>query len=102
MENVANGKVAKSVQASTPIGNLSNQSKSQLLKSKKSYEKLIQEHKKKLDDYINNPDYYDNKGLLKNTSLDRREKIIKGRIIELEKQIKKQQGQLNNINNFLN
>ncbi len=102
VENVANGKVAKSVQASTPIGNLSNQSKSQLLKSKKSYEKLIQEHKKKLDDYINNPDYYDNKGLLKNTSLDRREKIIKGRIIELEKQIKKQQGQLNNINNFLN
>ena len=68
-----------------------------MLKSKSSYEKLIQEHKAKLQDYINNPDAYDNLGLLKNVSPDVRQKIIDGRIKALEKQIQKQIGELEKI-----
>ena len=77
--------------------NLSNQTREQLLKSKSSYEKLIQEHKAKLQDYINNPDAYDNLGLLKNVSPEVRQKIIDGRIKALEKQIQKQIGELEKI-----
>ena len=68
-----------------------------MLKSKSSYEKLIQEHKAKLQDYINNPDAYDNLGLLKNGSPEVRQKIIDSRIKALEKQIQNQIGELEKI-----
>ncbi len=75
--------------------------KEQLSKSKSSYEKLIKEHQQKLNDYIKNPDAYDNKGLLKNATSEIREKIINGRINELQNQITKQQGELNKILDIL-
>lgn len=82
--------------------NLENQTRAQLLKSKASYERLIKEHKEKLEAYKKNPDAYDNQGLLKNApSPEIREKIIQGRIKQLEKQIKKQQGELDKINRLL-
>ena len=49
----------------------------------------------KLEDYKANPYKYDNKGILKNAPNDEvRQNIIDGRIKALEKQIKKQQGEL--------
>jgi RHS repeat-associated core domain len=61
--------------------NLVNQTKEQLLKSKESYEKLIDEHKARLQDYINNPDAHDNQGILKNAPTPEiRQRIIDGRI----------------------
>lgn len=72
------------------------------MKSKQSYERLIEEHKQKLEEYINNPYEHDNLGILKNAPNDKiREKIIQGRIIELQRQIKKQQGELNQIMELL-
>lgn len=66
------------------------QSNEELIKSKQSYEKLIKEHEKKLKDYIENPDLYDNKGLLKNAEKELRKKIINGRVNSLLKQLAKQ------------
>ena len=71
------------------------QSDEQLLKSKQSYEKLIKEHEKKLEDYKKDPYSYDKKNILKNALNDKiREKIIKGRIVSLKKQIAKQRKEL--------
>jgi hypothetical protein len=62
------------------------------------YEKLIKEHMEKLEDYKANPYKYDNKGILKNAPNDEvRQNIIDGRLKALEKQIKKQQGELKKI-----
>lgn len=47
-----------------------------------------------MNDYIENPDLYDNKGILKNVDEELRNKIINGRINALLKQIKKQKGEL--------
>jgi hypothetical protein len=69
---------------------------SQLKKSYKSYQDLIEEHTKKLNDWLANPDAYDNKGILKNNP-QHRQKIIQGRAKELQSQINKQQGELNKI-----
>lgn len=83
-------------------GNLANQTREQLMKSKQSYEQLIQEHKSKLEEYIRNPEAFDNKGILKNAPTPEiRQKIIDGRINQLQKQINKQQGELNKINELL-
>jgi len=81
--------------------NLAGQTKQELLKSKSSFEKLIQEHKKKLYDYKQNPEAHDNKGLLKNVSERIRQKRINGRISALEKQIRKQRYNLDEINRLL-
>lgn len=43
----------------------------------------------KLIDYQNDPDKFDNKNKLKNIAKDIRDKIIKGRIQKLEKEIEK-------------
>jgi hypothetical protein len=50
-------------------------------------EKQIAEHEQKLANYKSNPDAYDNKGILKNASPERRESIINGRIRHLEREI---------------
>ena len=52
--------------------------------------KNVDEHAKKLDDYKSNPSAHDNQGLLANAPSDEiREKIMQGRIAELESQIAK-------------
>lgn len=61
----------------------------QLQKSKLSLQQLIDEHSQKLIDYQNDPDKFDNKNKLKNIAKDIRDKIIKGRIQKLEKEIEK-------------
>ena len=71
-------------------------------KAKKSFEKLINEHKQKVKDYLKNPDKYDNKELLKKASPKQRKKIIEGRVKALEKQIKKQEGELQKVNDKIN
>jgi|GEM_PF-4337126 len=78
-------------------GRYSQMNQQDLLKSKSSYEKLIEEHTQKLQDYIKNPDGFDNKGLLRNISESLREQIINGRINALSKQIAKQVGELSKI-----
>ena len=82
--------------------NLLNQTKEQLLKSKKSYEKLIKEHQQKLDDYIKNPNAYDNQKLLQNAPSEQiRQQIINNRIKVLQNQINKQQSELDKIRRLL-
>lgn len=57
-------------------------------RSVESYEKLITEHKDKLDAYRADPDKFDHKGILKNAPNDEvRQRIIDGRIRHLEKEI---------------
>ncbi len=75
---------------------------SELKKSKNSFEKLIKEHKQKLKDYMENPDKFDNKDILKKASPENRKKIIKGRVKSIEKQIKKQEGELKKVNDAIN
>ena len=77
------------------------QSKAELLKSRAPHEKLIKEHQTKLADYIKNPDACDNLGLLKKVSPDIRQKIIAGRVKELNSQITRQTTDLTLINNLL-
>jgi len=56
------------------------------------------EHQKKLADYMNNPDAFDNQGLLKNAPTpDIRQKIIDGRIRHLQQEIKAFQDQIDQI-----
>jgi hypothetical protein len=77
--------------------------KPELEKARGSYQDLIREHEKKLNDYTANPDAYDNEGILKNApNPEIRQKIIQGRRGALEKQIKKQRGELNKIEQELN
>jgi RHS repeat-associated protein len=77
------------------------QTREQLEKSKRSYEKLIQEHKDKLDRYAKNPEKHDNKGQLEKVSPEMRDKIINGRINALERQIAKQERELEKIKDTL-
>jgi len=56
------------------------------------------EHQKKLADYMNNPDAFDNQGLLKNAPTPEiRQKIIDGRIRHLQQEIKAFQDQIDQI-----
>jgi hypothetical protein len=85
-----------------PGSGLTNQTRSELLKSKSSFEKLIAEHRQKLADYKSNPLGHDNLGVLKNApSPEIRQKIIEGRIRELESQIAKQEGELRKVLDLL-
>ncbi len=75
-----------------------NQTREQNLKSKASQEKRIAEHQKKLEEYKRNPQQYDNKGIYRNApSQEIRDKIYRGRIEALQKQIEKQEGELRKI-----
>jgi hypothetical protein len=69
----------------------------QLGKAGDSYGELIRQHQKALEDYLADPDAHDNKGLLEKADADTRQKIIDGREKALEKQIKKQEGELEKI-----
>ncbi len=93
-------KVAEKIKISKG-SNFLNQSKDQLLKSKVSHELLVKEHVEKLAAYISNPDKCDNLGILKNVSQDIRQKIIQGRTKELKRQIQRQRGDLDKINELL-
>ena len=79
-----------------------NKNTDELLKSRKSYQDLIEEHQKKLHDYLASPDAYDNQGLLANAPTpELRQKIIDGRAKALQKQIDKQTGELQKLDNLL-
>jgi hypothetical protein len=66
----------------------------QLRKSVNSLTENVAEHKKKIEDYISDPDAFDNKGILKGKSPEVREKIIQGRVKALQRQLKKNQNEL--------
>lgn len=70
-----------------------------LLKSEKSFERIITEHKDKLSQYIKDPDKFDNKGILRGKSPEQREEVISGRIKALQKQITKQETELQKVRN---
>lgn len=69
----------------------------QLIKSKKTYEKLIDQHQKKLADYQRDPLRCDNKNLLTEASEMNAPKIIEGRVNNLLKQITSQKKSLDII-----
>jgi len=74
-------------------------SKSQM-KSIASYERLIAEHQKKLEEYMNNPHNFDNMGYLKDAINDAiKQRIIQKRIEHLQTEIKTFE---NNIQKILN
>ncbi|MGX5689535.1 RHS repeat domain-containing protein [Arcticibacter tournemirensis] len=78
------------------------QTEKSLLKSEKSFVNLISEHKQKLQQYLKNPDKFDNKGLLEGKSNEMRAKIISGRVKALQGQISKQENELKKIRIELN
>jgi len=80
---------------------IAKQSTDELLKSKKSLQSLIEEHTLKLADYQLDPEKFDNKDKLKDKSKDLRDKIIKGRIAKLEKEIEKFKKLIEKINQKL-
>ncbi len=60
-----------------------------------SLEERLEEHLQKLEDYLNNPDAYDNKGYLKNATSDEiRQSIIDGRARHLQSEIENFQKQI--------
>lgn len=69
----------------------------QVLKSKRNYERLLKEHQQKLKDYKRDPFAHDNKGKLQGKSPEVQQKIIQGRIRELQRQINKHEGELEKI-----
>jgi RHS repeat-associated protein len=72
-----------------------------LERSSKSLQKNVKEHEQKLADYKKDPDKYDNQGKLKGATKEQRQRIINGRINELQSQIKKNEGELNKVNKQL-
>lgn len=77
------------------------QTDSQLLRSKDKYEKLIEEHKQKIKDFEKDPEGQSDPDLLKTVRENAPDKVkdfFKGRVNALEKQLKKQDGELNKIN----
>lgn len=82
------------------------QSKDDLLKSKESYEGLIKEHKAKIEEFKKDPIGNSSPDALKTMTKDNPSQEIlmeraKGRISALEKQLNKQIGELNKINEAL-
>ena len=87
--------------AKRPGSGLTRQTTEQLRKSRLSLEKLVREHRQKLADYKRDPFAFDNKGTLRNAPEELRSKIIEGRINALKKQISKQEGELQKVNDLL-
>lgn len=72
----------------------------QELRSIKTYEELIIEHREKMTEYIKGPWKYDNQGLLKNAPSDAiRTKIIEARVKHLEHEINTFQKSIDKIKN---
>lgn len=67
--------------------------------SVKGLDDQISSHSKKLEEYLANPDAFDNKGFLKNASPELREKIINSRVESLKSQIQNFQNQKEEITN---
>ena len=66
-------------------------------------EKRVSQHEKKLQDYIQNPDAFDNQGLLKNApSQQIRQNIIQGRIKHLTSEIQGWREQITKLQQQLN
>ena len=82
--------------ASVKVANqpFAKQSDGQLRKSVSSLRENVAEHKRKIEDYISDPDAFDNKGILEGKSPEVREKIIQGRVKALRSQLKKNQNEL--------
>jgi hypothetical protein len=79
----------------------SKQTNKQLQNSKDSFGKLVNEHKQKLADFKKDPMGKTDPAKLKEAQKGGPEavnKLIQGRISSLEKQLKKQEGELNKIN----
>jgi hypothetical protein len=58
----------------------------------------LDEHVQKLEDYLNNPDAYDNKGYLANAPNDAiRQQIISGRAAGFLREIENYQNQINQL-----
>jgi len=67
-------------------------------KSIRSLEKRLEEHRRKLDDYRQDPDAYDNQGFLENApSLEVRNRIIEGRIKHLGQEIRNFEEQIERL-----
>lgn len=82
--------------------NFERQSDSELQRSKSSHQKLLAEHIDKLQSYKENPLAHDNNGRLKNApSKEIQQKIIQGRIDQLEKQIRRQTNDLELIEDII-
>ncbi|MEM6766207.1 MAG: RHS repeat-associated core domain-containing protein, partial [Bacteroidota bacterium] len=79
-----------------------DQSLDELQKSENSFQSLVKEHEKKLEDFKQDPDKFDNKGKLKDATPEIREKIINGRIKKLEKDIQKQKNELKKVQEEIN
>ena len=83
LEQVSTTDTSGSPLAAKGLGNLT---KSQQ-KAVRGLQNQIKDHQKKLSDFKDNPDKFDNKGFLKNASPELRDKIINSRIKSLEGQI---------------
>jgi chromosome segregation ATPase len=68
----------------------------EITKSIRSLSDKIAEHRKKLDDYVKDPDKFDHKGFLKDAPPERRQKIIDGRKKHLEGEVSEWQKQVDN------
>ncbi|MEM6272747.1 MAG: DUF4157 domain-containing protein [Bacteroidota bacterium] len=96
------GPVGKPVQApQVPRNPYLTKPQGALEKSKRSFERLLKEHKKKLRDYKQNPDAFDNLGKLKQVPPEVRQRIVRGRILELQRQMEKHKGELKKIEKAL-
>jgi len=98
------GKIRGSITAgqSTP-GNPDPRNNQEIERAIRSLERRLQEHQQKLNDYISNPDSFDNRGYLQNAPNEQvRDSIIRGRIKHLQQEIDAFQNQIDQLLNLLN
>lgn len=60
------------------------------MKSRTFYQKWMDEHQTKLPNYMDNPEVYDNKGILKNVAPKLHNKIIDGRKNKISSKINRE------------
>jgi len=96
--------IAKKVvsKAKTVLFEGTQMTKNQIEKTISSYWAKYDEHIEKLQNYILNPEKYDNKGLLKGKSQEERARIITGRVETLKKDINMFVEKIEHAKNTLN
>lgn len=97
----AEGAATALAQFASRGSNGSSMTDSQIRDSIRSFQDLIPEHEAKPQAYIEDPDAYDNLGLLKGASKELREQIIQGRIEKLQAEIEKFKGELQKMYDIL-
>ena len=97
----AEGAATTLAQFASRNSNGSSMTESQIMKAMRSLQDRMAEHEAKPQAYIDDPDAYDNKGLLGRVSEQIREQIIQARIRHLQNEINNYRNQIERLDGLL-